>query len=96
MILAPQKIQSVILCANTSKLTVSARSGGHSYAGYALEGNMVVDLSNLKEVTVNSDNTTVVQTGNGLGEVATKRIRQRRTCSHARFMPICKQLSRET
>jgi FAD binding domain len=66
------QIQSIVVCAASSNMTVSARSGGHSYAAYALEGDIVVDLSNLKGVTVGPDGTALVQTGNRLGEVATK------------------------
>ncbi|GJJ07026.1 hypothetical protein Clacol_001224 [Clathrus columnatus] len=51
-------------------VTVSARSGGHSYAAYALSGNIVVDLSEMKSVVLNPDNTTVVQTGTRLGDLA--------------------------
>jgi FAD binding domain len=50
---------------------VSAKSGGHSYAAYGLAGDVVVDLGNLKGLTVNPDGTAIVQTGNRLGDVAT-------------------------
>ena len=67
-----QQIQFIIVCATSSNLSVSARSGGHSYAAYGLEGDIVVDLSNLKGIVVNPDGTAVVQAGNRLGNVATE------------------------
>ncbi|KAF8582643.1 FAD-binding domain-containing protein [Ramaria rubella] len=65
-----QQIQSIVTCAANSSLSVSAKSGGHSYAAYGLGGDIVIDLSNLKGLTLNSDGTAVVQTGNRLGDVA--------------------------
>jgi len=53
---------------------VTARSGGHSYAAYGLggqDGNLVVDLRRLNEITLNEDNTVVSGTGNRLGDLAT-------------------------
>lgn len=67
-----QEIQSIVACAANASLSVSAKSGGHSYAAYGLEGDVVVNLSNLKNITLNADGTAVVQTGNRLGEVATE------------------------
>ncbi|KAF8529241.1 hypothetical protein BU17DRAFT_37576 [Hysterangium stoloniferum] len=65
------QIQSAVACGFNSSLHVSARSGGHSYAAYALSGDIVVDMSNFKNITMNADHTVVVQTGNRLGDVAT-------------------------
>lgn len=64
------QIQSIVKCASTNNVTVSARSGGHSYAAYALSGDIVVDMSNMQSVTLNPDNTAVVQTGTHLGSLA--------------------------
>ncbi|KAF8514055.1 hypothetical protein JB92DRAFT_172397 [Gautieria morchelliformis] len=66
-----QQIQSIVACAANASLSVSAKSGGHSYAAYGLAGDVVVDLGNLKGLTLNPDGTAVVQTGNRLGDVAT-------------------------
>jgi len=65
------QIQSAVACAFNSSLHVSARSGGHSYAAYALSGDIVIDMGNFKNITMNADHTVVVQTGNRLGDVAT-------------------------
>ncbi|KAF4566499.1 hypothetical protein EYR36_011930 [Pleurotus pulmonarius] len=54
-------------------IPVSARSGGHSYGAFGLggqDGTLVIDLSNLKNITVNQDHTANIQTGNRLGDVA--------------------------
>ncbi|KIJ43717.1 Glucooligosaccharide oxidase [Sphaerobolus stellatus SS14] len=63
-------VSKVVLCAAQNKMAVSARSGGHSYAGYALSGDVVVDLSNLKNISVDSSGVAILQTGNLLGELA--------------------------
>ena len=65
------QIKGVVKCAADAGLSVSAKSGGHSYAAYGLSGDLVVDMKNLKDITLNEDGTAVVQTGNRLGEVAT-------------------------
>ncbi|KAG8827161.1 hypothetical protein FRC18_009930 [Serendipita sp. 400] len=68
-----QDIEKVVTCGASLNLPVVSRSGGHSYAGYGLggvDGALVVDLSSMKQITLNGDNA-VVQTGNRLGEVAT-------------------------
>jgi len=52
-------------------MSVSAKSGGHSYAAYGLSGDVVVDLSNLKGLSVDASGKAVIQTGNRLGDVAT-------------------------
>jgi FAD/FMN-containing dehydrogenase len=48
----PQDVQACVQ-ATAGRLTLAARSGGHSYAGYsAPEGGLVVDLSALKKVDI--------------------------------------------
>ncbi|KAL0949120.1 hypothetical protein HGRIS_009205 [Hohenbuehelia grisea] len=62
-----------VTCANSVNLPVSARSGGHSYAAFGLgghDGSLIVDLSKMKTIKVNSDQTATVQTGNRLGDIA--------------------------
>lgn len=54
-------------------MSISARSGGHSYAAYGLSGDIVIDMVKFKNITVNQkDFTARVETGNRLGEVATQ------------------------
>jgi FAD/FMN-containing dehydrogenase len=78
------QIQSIVACAADASLSVSAKSGGHSYAAYGLEGDVVVDLGNLKGLTLNPDGTAVVQTGNRLGDVATRIFNQgQRALAHS-------------
>jgi hypothetical protein len=65
----------MVICASTNGVKVSARSGGHSYAAYGLggqDGNLIIDLRNMTEITLNTtDNTVVSGTGNRLGALAT-------------------------
>ncbi|KAF8499312.1 hypothetical protein JB92DRAFT_2743971 [Gautieria morchelliformis] len=65
------QVQAVVACAAQARLSVSTKSGGHSYAAYGLAGDVVVDMKNMRGLTLNADGTAVVQTGNRLGEVAT-------------------------
>lgn len=67
----PQEAAQIVGCAAQSNLSISARSGGHSYAGYGLAGNVVIDLSKLKAIDISADGTAKIQTGNMLGDVAT-------------------------
>lgn len=69
-----QNVSDIVHCASTNSFKVTARSGGHSYAAYGLggqNGNVIVDLRNLNEITLRSDNTVVSGTGNRLGALAT-------------------------
>ncbi|KAG8897732.1 hypothetical protein FRB99_007966, partial [Tulasnella sp. 403] len=67
-------VSKVIQCASASKISVVARSGGHSYASYGLggkDGSLVIDLSKMKSLTVDSNTGYAVsQTGNLLGDLA--------------------------
>lgn len=62
-------------CAASAAISVSARSGGHSYAAYGLggqDGSLIVDLSLLKNITLDKSNGLAVSgTGNTLGSLAT-------------------------
>lgn len=53
---------------------VNARSGGHSYAAYGLggaDGHMVVDLSNLNDVSVDiATGVATIGAGSRLGDIA--------------------------
>ncbi|KAG9223521.1 hypothetical protein PTI98_001920 [Pleurotus ostreatus] len=70
-----QDVAIAVKCASSvnGTIPVSARSGGHSYGAFSLggqDGTLVIDLSNLKNITVNQDYTANIQTGNRLGDVA--------------------------
>ena len=64
------QVQAIVACAAKAGLSVSAKSGGHSYSAYGLSGDVVVDMEKFKGITLNEDGTAVVQTGNRLGELA--------------------------
>lgn len=53
-------------------MSVSPRSGGHSYAAYGLAGDVVIDMANLRSITLNADKKARVETGNRLGDVASQ------------------------
>ncbi|QRW00716.1 FAD-binding domain protein [Ceratobasidium sp. AG-Ba] len=66
-------VQKYVKCAAASKIAVSTRSGGHSYAAYGLggkDGAFVIDMKNMKALTVDSSGVAKIQTGNRLGDVA--------------------------
>ncbi|KDQ15115.1 hypothetical protein BOTBODRAFT_302343 [Botryobasidium botryosum FD-172 SS1] len=68
-------VSQIVTCASSQGLSVNARSGGHSYAAYGLgggDGHLVIDLSNLKSISLDADSGNVAsQTGNRLGDLAT-------------------------
>ncbi|KAG9105344.1 hypothetical protein FRC07_009362 [Ceratobasidium sp. 392] len=68
-------VQKYVKCAASSKIAVVARSGGHSYAAYGVggqDGALVIDLRNMKSLTVDASGAAKVQTGNRLGDIAQK------------------------
>ncbi|KAG9095339.1 hypothetical protein FRC06_009895 [Ceratobasidium sp. 370] len=68
-------IQKYVNCAAASNIPVVGRSGGHSYAAYGVggqDGALVVDMKNMKSLTVDGSGVAKVQTGNLLGDVAQK------------------------
>ncbi|QRV86657.1 FAD-binding domain protein [Ceratobasidium sp. AG-Ba] len=68
-------VQKYVKCAAASNIPVVSRSGGHSYAAYGVggqDGALVVDLKNMKSLTVDSSGVAKVQTGNLLGDLAQK------------------------
>jgi len=72
--LSAQNVSDIVHCASSNSFKVTARSGGHSYAAYGLggqNGNVIVDLRHLTEITLNADNTVVSGAGNRLGALAT-------------------------
>src|SRR5215471_17090488 len=54
----PEDVQLAILAARSCDVPLSVRGGGHDWAGRALCEGLVIDLSNMKDVIVNSDNRT--------------------------------------
>ncbi|KAF5390778.1 hypothetical protein D9757_004482 [Collybiopsis confluens] len=69
-----QQISFVVETGAEQKLRVVARSGGHSYIANSLggkDGALVVDLSRMKRITVDSQTkNAVVEPGNRLGDIA--------------------------
>ncbi|KAG8776303.1 hypothetical protein FRC12_000996 [Ceratobasidium sp. 428] len=68
-------VQKYVKCAATSNIPVVGRSGGHSYAAYGVggqDGALVIDMKNMKALTVDGSGVAKVQTGNLLGDVAQK------------------------
>ncbi|CAG8837781.1 13220_t:CDS:1, partial [Cetraspora pellucida] len=63
-------IQLSIYCANTLNISVTARSGGHSFEEYGNGGRngvMVIDVKEFNQVTINNEtNTAIIGTGNRL------------------------------
>ena len=63
-------VQQCIAFAREKGLTIAARSGGHSYAGYSTpDKGLVVDLGNLNTIRVNGDNTADIGAGCRLADV---------------------------
>ncbi|KAH9816209.1 hypothetical protein DFH28DRAFT_891880 [Melampsora americana] len=68
-----EEIVAAVTAASAEGIPVSAKSGGHSYAAYGLggkDGFLVVDLSKMKGLSVDSSGIAEIQTGNLLGDVA--------------------------
>ena len=69
-----QQVAAAIQAGASTHTQVVARSGGHSYIANGVGGKngaLVIDLSKLKNITVdNNAGTAVIQTGNRLGDVA--------------------------
>ncbi len=68
-----QDVRQAILWSQRNGVRLTARSGGHSYAGYStLNGGLVVDLSTMNGIAVSSDRRSVqVGAGNDLINVYT-------------------------
>ncbi|XP_014490120.1 berberine bridge enzyme-like 13 [Vigna radiata var. radiata] len=66
-------IQATIMCSQRHGLQIRIRSGGHDYEGLSYVAEVpfvIIDLINLREVTVDAENQTAwVQTGAQLGEL---------------------------
>ncbi|RIB20231.1 Glucooligosaccharide oxidase [Gigaspora rosea] len=63
-------VQLSVYCASSLNMSISARSGGHSYEKYSSAGAIVVDITNLNKIDINSTaNTAVIGAGNRLGSI---------------------------
>ncbi|CAG8701401.1 28897_t:CDS:2, partial [Racocetra persica] len=63
-------VQAAVKCAKSLNLSITARSGGHSYEKYSTFGKIVVDVSNLNKIIINGeDKTAIIGSGNRLGPV---------------------------
>ncbi|KAG6917468.1 hypothetical protein DXG01_002445 [Tephrocybe rancida] len=69
-----QEISEIIQLGAAHKLTVAARSGGHSYIANGLggrDGALVVDLQHLSDINVDATTgVAVIESGNRLGDIA--------------------------
>jgi FAD/FMN-containing dehydrogenase len=66
----PADVRTCVRRVRGHGVTLAARSGGHSYAGFSTpNGGVVVDVSALKKITVKSDGTAVVGAGARLIDV---------------------------
>ncbi|UZJ56387.1 hypothetical protein CBS101457_005707 [Exobasidium rhododendri] len=67
------QVAAVIQCvaATDGQSKVTAKSGGHGYAAYSSDGNVVLDLSNMTDITIDDEAQTVtVGAGMTLGPLA--------------------------
>ncbi|KAF0501603.1 FAD-binding domain-containing protein [Gigaspora margarita] len=63
-------VQFSVYCASSLNMSISARSGGHSYEKYSSAGAIVVDITNLNQIVINSTtNTAIIGAGNRLGPI---------------------------
>ncbi|KAG6860779.1 hypothetical protein C0995_007683 [Termitomyces sp. Mi166 len=82
----PQEVSEVIKIGASQNLKIVGRSGGHSYIANGLggrNGSIVVDLSKFSRISVNSaQGTSVIETGNRLGDIATALAEKGRAIPH--------------
>ncbi|KAF0380386.1 FAD-binding domain-containing protein [Gigaspora margarita] len=65
-----EDVQNTVKCAKSSNLTITARSGGHSYEEYSISGDIVLDVTNLNQIDINDNaKTAVIGSGNRLGPI---------------------------
>ncbi|KAL0943438.1 6-hydroxy-D-nicotine oxidase 3 [Colletotrichum truncatum] len=89
------QISSAVTCGAKNGVSVSAKSGGHSYTASSFgseDGQLVINLDRMYAVTVASDGTAKVQAGARLGHVATQLYAQgKRAISHG-TCPACRSV----
>ncbi|KAJ7579210.1 glucooligosaccharide oxidase [Mycena floridula] len=65
------QVGELVKAGRAFNLSVTARSGGHSYIANSLGNDrLVVDLSKMKSITITKSKTAIIETGNTLGDVA--------------------------
>ncbi|RIB10397.1 Glucooligosaccharide oxidase [Gigaspora rosea] len=65
-----EDVQNTVKCAKSLNLTITARSGGHSYEEYSIFGDIVLDVTNLNQIDINNNTkTAVIGSGNRLGPI---------------------------
>ena len=66
------EVQHSVRCATHYKTAITAKSGGHGYSGYAIggeDGDVTVDLNNMKSIEVSEDGLIRAETGNHLWDL---------------------------
>lgn len=58
MVASAEDVSKSILYARDQGVGITARGGGHSYAGYSVNAGLVVSMANLKSITVNASTQT--------------------------------------
>lgn len=83
-----EDVRAAILWARDTETALTARSGGHSYAGYSSTTGLMVDLSLMDAITVGSDG--VVSIGGGVrnGGAASALRRQNVSITHGRCLGV--------
>ncbi len=67
---SPQDVQTCLAFVKKFNLPFAARSGGHSYNGYSTSTGLIIDVTRMSTVTVNtSNNTTTIGAGTRLIDV---------------------------
>lgn len=66
-----EEVSRIVQCAIEHNATVQAKGGGHSYANYAYNANITIDLTHMKHVQMTRDGSHNVQIGGGarLGKI---------------------------
>jgi FAD/FMN-containing dehydrogenase len=75
-----EEVQKAVRCAAKVGISVQARAGGHSYAGFSSrpdKGGMVIDLRNMDSVQY-KDGNAVVEGGIRLGKLITSTLAAQR------------------
>ncbi|CAG8444266.1 2392_t:CDS:2 [Scutellospora calospora] len=63
-------VEVSVYCASTLNISISVRSGGHSYEKYGSIGAITVDITNLNQTIINSTtNTAVIGAGSRIGPI---------------------------
>lgn len=60
-----QDVSQIVRCATDYNATVQAKGGGHSYANFALDADITIDLTEMADVGAPDNDTGVVRIGGG-------------------------------